>query len=125
MVLACGWAAAVDAAARLARSPGNQTTKEISMQLYQQYSVNFYSDGSDTLTFKLTDPPLNLDITGSEASALEDAQFRPVSNVVASPFLKECTLDGNEVTATFSADLPEVDISQQKAKYGLSFTLVF
>src|SRR5215469_7834113 len=92
MVLACGWAAAVDAAARLARSPGNQTTKEISMQLYQQYSVNFYSDGSDTLTFKLTDPPLNLDITGSEASALEDAQFRPVSNVVASPFLKECTL---------------------------------
>ena len=94
------------------------------MQLFQLYSVNFVSDGTDTLTFSLTDPPLNLDLS-KEPSALVDAQFRPVSNVPASPFLKECTLDGDNVTAKFSANLPEVDISQQQAKYGLSFTLVF
>jgi len=95
------------------------------MKLLQNYTVNFLSDGTDTLTFNISAPPLSIETTVAEPTALENAEFRPISNVPASPFLKECTLNGEEVTATFSADLPEVDISQQQARYMLTFTLIF
>ena len=93
------------------------------MKLFADYSVQFLSDGTDTLEFDLSDAPLNLE--GDPSALAPDPQFSPISKVPAAPFMKSCTLEGTTLTATFAGPLPENDISQQTAKYKLAFTLIF
>jgi hypothetical protein len=98
------------------------------MKLTAEYTVEFTADGTeDTLEFDLTDAPLSIDLSGTDPSGLSDADFRvnPNQKIPAVPFMKECTLDGTKVTATFAGPLPGTDFEKQPAIYSLSFRLAF
>jgi len=86
------------------------------------YNVDFYSDGTDTFSYDVNEPPLSL--SGSPAEII-NPYFTCVNKVPAAPFMKTCELDGTQINATFAAPLPEKDIELNTAVYNLRFTLVY
>lgn len=92
------------------------------MNFQKDYTVDFTSDGTNSMTFSVDDPPLN--IIGTP-TAIQNVDYRADTTVPAGPYIQEATLSGKDVTVTWSGKLPQKNISLQTPVYTLFFTLVF
>lgn len=92
------------------------------MKFRQQYSKDFVSDGSDTLTFDIADPPFGIE---GEPTEISDVIYTQRVRVPASPPIKTATLSGTTVEVVWAYALPEKDQELQLAVYTLTFTLTF
>lgn len=91
-------------------------------KIARSYRADFLSDGSNVVSFDITKPPLNIEGT---PSWLLNAYFRDTNNVALVPPMRNCTLSGTTITATFGGPLPEKNTQGFMARYALGFTLVY